>query len=43
MSQRAGRDAVSLNLKSVRDLVSLAKAKPGQLNYGSQAWAAART
>jgi len=25
----------SLHLKSVRDLVSLAKAKPGQLNYGS--------
>lgn len=25
----------SLNLKSVRDLITLAKSKPGQLNYGS--------
>lgn len=25
----------SLNLKSVRDLIALAKSKPGQLNYGS--------
>lgn len=25
----------SLNLKTVRDLISLAKSKPGQLNYGS--------
>jgi len=25
----------SLNLKSVRDLINLAKSKPGQLNYGS--------